>query len=490
LEAWEIKKKKSNKIGKYQITSKIGQGGMASVYLAYDPLMERNVAIKVPSSQSLHDQDAILKLKERFYNEIRLNSKLENKYILRAYDANESGSLIYLTMEYVKEGKTLDDYCLKDDLLPIPQAVGILYKCCKGIDYLHSKKILHRDIKPGNVLITEDYDVKIADFGIAMIMDGQVERPRQNNAAKTGASVAANNNNSKADDFAVTALMNAQAEKTMQINDDQATGAQAEDSIYENLGTPLYMGPERFKNNATPHYNWDLFSLGVVMYKMLTGEYPFYGKDLDGLRKSIEKEEPPLMSKHREGVPEELESIVKKALLKNPLGRYQNGNEFATDLLRVLKQLIYVEDVSDISVQEKLKDMKNLKFFDTFFDKELLEVIKASEWLTFENGQDIIRENEEDYSFYIIVKGDVEVIKGENVLAELSAGECFGEMGFIRKVKRTAGTRAANDVSILKINGTLIESSSMGCQLKFMKKFLYTLIERLSMANTRMTQQG
>jgi serine/threonine protein kinase len=416
-----------SKIGKFRIISRIGQGSMGTVYRAFDPYMQRNVAIKVTDPKSLSDDKIRRRLVELFFTEAQIYGLLDHRYILHVYDAGEEGDLYYLVMEYIEDSRTLLRYCRQDNLLPIPKAVEILYQCCKGLQYAHSRNVLHLDIKPGNIMLTPDDRVKLADFGLSKILHPDTDQLYLENI----------------------------------------------------LGTPTHISPERLLKRPVNHQA-DIYSLGVVMYFMLTGHRPFSNPDLDKLLMQILHDEPPPLRQYRPDVPDLLEPIVRRALAKDVKDRYPSAADMAADLNAFHKKIVHAVVTSDVGMREKLNRLARLPFFRDFFEIELSEVVDAGEWLEYAPGQMILGEGDLDESFYVIIEGEASVLVGGSIIAALRAGDCFGEMAYVAKRPRTVSIRSATDVAALKISNELLEKTSVFCQLKFTKMFLNTLIGRLS----------
>jgi len=415
------------KIGKFRVISKIGQGSMGTVYRAFDPYMQRNVAIKVTDPKSLSDDKIRRRLVELFFTEAQVYGLLDHRNILHVYDAGEEGDLYYLVMEYIEDSRTLLRYCRQDSLLPIPKAVEILYQCCKGLQYAHSRNVLHLDIKPGNIMLTPDDRVKLADFGLSKILHPDTNQLYLENI----------------------------------------------------LGTPTHISPERLLKEPVNHQA-DIYSLGVVMYFMLTGHRPFSSPDLDTLLMQILHDEAPPLGQYRPDVPDLLESIVRRALAKDVKDRYPSAADMASDLNAFHKKIVHAVVTSDVGMREKLDRLARLPFFKDFFEIELSEVVNAGEWLEYAPGQMILGEGDLDESFYVVIEGEVSVLVGGSIMAALRAGDCFGEMAYVAKRPRTVSIRSATDVAALKISNELLEKTSVFCQLKFTKMFLNTLIGRLS----------
>jgi len=415
------------KIGKFRIIEKIGKGSMGTVYRAYDPYMQRYVAIKVTDPKSLSDDKIRRRLVEFFFAEAQIYGMLDHRNILPVYDAGEDGNLYYLVMEYIENSRTVLNHCQPNNLLPILTVVAILYQCCKGLQYAHSHNVIHLDIKPSNIMLTPDDRVKLADFGLAKIMHPDT------------------------------------------------------DSLYlENLiGTPSHISPEQLlRKPVNPQA--DIYSLGVVMFSLLTGHRPFSSPDLKELLRKILHSDTPLLKQYRPDVPDHLEAIVGRALAKDTKDRYPGAGEMAADLNTFHKKSMHVLVTSDIGMREKLDRLAKVPFFRDFFETELSEVVAAGEWLEYGAGQMILTEGDLDESFYVIIDGTVSVLVSGKHITALRAGDCFGEMAYVAKRSRSASIQAKTSVTVLKINKEVLETISVYCQLKFSKVFLNTLITRLS----------
>ncbi len=421
------------KLGKYEIEAEVGRGSMGVVYRAFDPFIGRTVAIKVALADALRDKDTGARFRKMFFNEAHTAGMLRHPNILDIFDAGVDGDRCYIVMELIASGGTLRPYCRSDRLLPLNQAAEVIFKCAKALDYAHRQGVIHRDIKPSNILLTDDMDVKIADFSIA-------------HAARTDTT------------------------QTMPMGF---------------VGSPRYMSPEQVHEDVITNQT-DLFSLGIVAYELITGKHPFGGESFSSLVHKIVNEEPAPMTNYRSDTPEVLERIIRRALEKSTARRYRMGLDMAVDLSMAFTHLERPQE--DISLKEKFELVKGLEFFRGFPDPEIWEIIRASVWVEADVDQDIVVEGEVEDSFYIIIVGDVTVTKQGQHVGRLRDGDCFGEMGYLSRIKRTATVKANGPVSLMKVNATLIEQVTSDCQLRFYKVFMRILIDRLSKTTEMMVR--
>jgi serine/threonine protein kinase len=198
-------------------------------------------------------------------------------------------------------------------------------------------------------------------------------------------------------------------------------------------------------------------------------------------------EKPVRVSEYRSDVSEGLADIVDKALAKDCNERYRVGLDIASDLSKAFDALLEAPQ-ENITEQEQFLAVKQLDFFQGFPDVEIWEIVRAGNWQDYADGEEIIVEGDLDDSFYIIVNGEVSVQKIGKELRVLFAGDCFGEMGYLAKTKRTATIVARGATSLLKVNSTVISQVSLNCQVRFLKVFLRTLIHRLSVTTEMMSQ--
>jgi serine/threonine protein kinase len=410
------------RIGKYVIINEVGQGSTGRVFLSHDPYYGRDVAIKLYNFENEEDEQKARVTRKMFFNEQQMMGRLQHPNILPIYDAGEENGSYYVVTEHVHGARTLAAYCRPDNLLRVDDVVEIMFKCAKGLHYAHGRGVIHRDVKPSNIMLTLDNDVRVIDFGIALIKDSDVSR------------------------------------------------------IEGIAGSPSYMSPEQVQSaEITPRS--DIYSLGAVMYELLTGYRPFRANSLSKLLHQIVYATPPPIHTLRNEIPEELELVVVTALQKEPDKRYPNGLEFAGALTRLYQTLRNQYD--RIDQQEQFDQLRRLRFFHDFSHSEIWELLRASEWCSYQDAEEIIREGELDDRFYIIVNGSVSVQSGRRQIGVLSDGDCFGETSYVRGARRTATISATGAVTLVRVSSTLLEQASSSCQLRFNKVFLRSLIERL-----------
>lgn len=425
-------RKQPDIIGRYKVIRELGHGGMGVVYQAHDPFIDRLVAIKtLPDSLSPTPKDRNNHQKI-FFNEARAAGKLVHPNIVAVHDAMFENDICYLIMEYI-EGVTLKEFTSEKSLLPMYDVLKIIFQSARALDYAHQNGVVHRDIKPSNMMISSRREIKITDFGIA-----HIEGPKAN-------------------------------------------------SWKENMaGTVSYMSPEQLQNEILTQQS-DLFSLGVVMYELLTGKKPFKAENDYATFFKIANEDPEPINRHRPEVPEVLEQIVKKALEKDLTRRYRTGLEFATDLSASFDNLQLLKE--EIDSKEQLNALKKIDFFKDFNISELTEVHRSTQWLKYSAGEVIITEGDIEDCFYIILAGGVKVKKYKRHIAELKPGDCFGEMAYLGNIKRTASIEAVRDTVLMKINTSFIDQTSSNTQLRFYKVFTKTLIERLNRTSELLTKK-
>ena len=424
-----------DKIGKYNLVREIGRGTTATVYLGHDPFAQRDVAIKVAFPEILKHPERGKLYSHLFMNEASLVGKLAHPHIVQIFDAVVAEDLCYIVMEYV-QGGTLETCCTPGTLLPIERVVEIIFKCTRALDFANRIGITHRDIKPANILFSGDDpatgEIKISDFGAAI-----VDAP----------------------------------ERT------QVSG----------IGSPAYMSPQQVRELALDHQT-DIYSLGVVMYQLLTGHLPFQASSNYNIVYQIINSEPTRPSALRREIPPVLDAIVARAMAKDTKARYATWEAFAHDLAQAFRQKQLNTPSRDFADSEKFDTLRELPFFADFSDVEIWEVLRFSHWSTIPPGVAVMRDGDHGDFFCFLAEGELKVIKGSRILNLLTTGDCFGEMAVISKGTQTRGADiiALTESKIVTVKGDALRKASDACRMHFYQSFLEVLAGRLALANARL----
>jgi len=270
-------------LGRYKILKELGRGAMGLVFLGKDPTIQRFVAIKTMRLDQIDEEEKLLEIKSRFFREAESAGRLSHPNIVTIYDAGEQDELGYIAMELI-EGTSLKEWARKPNLMPIVEVVLTLAAVAEALDYAHQQGVVHRDIKPANIMITKDRLVKVMDFGIAKM---------------------------------------ASSSKTQT------------DMV---LGTPTYMSPEQIAGKKVDGRS-DVFSLGIVLFELLTGQPPFTADNLSALLFAIAHQPHPELRTLRQDLPPMFQELMNRALQKDLPQRYRSAGEFAQDLRACLHSL-------------------------------------------------------------------------------------------------------------------------------------------------------
>ena len=419
-------------IGKYEIKRLIGEGATSLVYLAHDPFARRDVALKQIHPEMLRDANRGRLYRHLLMNEAALAGKLNHPHIAQIYDASVSDEEAYVVMEYVPGG-TLDAFTQAGRLLPFDRLVEIIFKCTRALDYAFHQGITHRDIKPANILLVDPggQDIKLSDFGAAF-----------------------------------------------------HTASDATQVI--GVGSPAYMSPQQIREQPVDQRT-DIYSLGVVMYQLLTGKLPFDGETNYNLIYRITNEIPPSPVELRPDVPLALDAIVQRAMQKQLERRYQDWSEFSHDLAQAFRNGFLETDEFSLTETERFQTLRELPFFREFSDVEIWEVVGLSTWDRVQPGTLIMKEGESGDHFCFIAAGEARVKKRGKLLNLLTTGDCFGEMALFSAGGgvRSASVEAFTEVRAVRISARALMRASDTCRMHFYKAFLEVLSTRLSLANAR-----
>jgi serine/threonine protein kinase len=420
----------SLQVGKYDIQRALGKGATGTVYLAKDTFTGKEVALKTIEPEVFRDPEFGTVYRSQFLNEASLAGKLRHPHIVSILDAVVGEDSGHIAMELVMGGD-LSQHAKPGTLLPVPDVLQIAFKCCGALDYAAKEGIVHRDIKPANIMIAGGTEIKIADFGAAVLKKSQVMQ----------------------------------------------TAA---------LGSPYYMSPEQVQGKPLTFHS-DIYSLGVVIYELLTGTRPFLAENIDALIAKILKSDAVPPSELRPGLPKALDLVVLRALKKDPVQRYRTWPEFAVELSKVGELVLPADSIPD---SEKYVTLKKVAMLAPLADSELWELARAGKWSRIPKGKAVVQEEQRGRSFFFLAKGEAKVIKNKKLLNMVNGGECFGEMAYIGggEQPRHATVEAMSELLLAEFEPAALEKMSLGAQLHLTRALVRNVTDRLALANVRLVR--
>ena len=423
------------RIGRYRVQSKLGEGSTSEVFLARDEFRNQDVAIKRVRTGVIADARENHFHHHFFAAEAALVGRLQHPNVVRILDAVADAPLPYLVMEYVP-GPTLRRFCRADALLPLEQIVEIGFKCAMALDYMYRQGLIHRDVKPANLLAVLDgeqvVDVKITDFG---------------------------------------SVFNTQADRTQ---------------IFR-VGSLAYMSPEQLDGDVLD-CRADIYSLAAVLYHLIAGRPPFDAIAQPAIMNQIYNATPPPLQQLRDGVSPKLEAIILGALSKDRNQRPATWEAFAQSL----SALVAASDVPRAKAQgvldsERFNILRTLEFFAGFGDVELWEVVHRARWQRFAYGHALFRKGQQGNSFHIIASGQVDVYRDGQRVAQLGVGTSVGEMAYLAPSPdlKTHSTDilVADPVTTIAFTPEMMEQLSINTRHLFDAAFIKVLVRRLHAAH-------
>ncbi len=422
-------------IGKYRVKAKLGEGATSEVFLAHDPFRGRDVAIKrvrpglIPDSRESHFQ-------QRFFAaEAALVGRLNHPNVVQILDAVAADDAPYLVMEYVS-GVTLRRYCRADSLLPLTQVVEIGFKCAMALGYCFRQGLIHRDVKPANLLAVQEgdriVDVKVTDFG---------------------------------------SVFNLGADHTQ---------------IYR-VGSLAYMSPEQLDGDALD-CRADIYSLAAVLYHLIAGRPPFDAVQQQAIMNQIYNGTPPPLAQLREGVSPALQSLIERSLAKPREQRPADWELFAQELSGLIAdRQVPRGPLQEVLDSERFTLLRSLDFFAGFGDVELWEVVHRARWQRHTYGQALFRKGEEGNTFHIITQGQVEVYRDGRSVASLGAGSSVGEMAYLAPNPElrlhTVDILVSQPATTVSFDPQAMDQLSLATRHLFDKAFIGVLVRRLHAAH-------
>jgi serine/threonine protein kinase len=422
-------------IGKYRVLRKLGEGATSEVYLCRDDFRGRDVAIKRVRSAGAGEAIDPRHFEKFFAAEAALVGQLQHPNIVQIYDAVADPEAPYLVMEYVP-GSTLRPFCRADQLLSLELIVEIGFKCAMALGYVYRQGLIHRDVKPANLLaVLRDgviTDVKVTDFGSVLNMTSDATQ------------------------------------------------------IYR-VGSLAYMSPEQL-DGSTLDARADIYSLGAVLYHLIAGRPPFDAQTQSAMMHQIYHVTPTPPSQLRAGVTPAVDAVVQRALAKSVEQRFANWDEFAQALSALITtQQVPRGHLQDVLDTERFTLLRRLEFFSNFGDVELWEVVHRGRWQRFNFGHALFRKGEEGRTFYIVAQGEVEVFRDGLRVAQLGSGTSVGEMCYLAPSAELR--RHSTDVIVTEACTTIsftpesLAQLSPSCRHQFDEAFIGVLVRRLHAAH-------
>ncbi len=418
----------SGALGKrFEHMRRLGQGGMADVYLAVDRFHQREVALKIVRGAQAHGEDQ--KQHERLWlNEMRLAGRLKHPYILEIYEAGTVDERSFLVMEYLAGG-SLQSYTSPDALLPISRVADNIFKVCHALEYANTQGLLHRDVKPANVLLAADGTPKISDFGASYLVG---------------------------------------EEHTQVIG----------------VGTLPFMPPEHFEGEE-PDVQRDIYATGVMAYSLLTGAYP-HKSDIqaDVIHEKLHGTPVPLESR-RPNLPPALRAAIDRAMHRDRAVRFRTWQAFREALSQAFPELI--AESATVSESARFEALRQIAFFARFSETEVWEAVRIGAQRTFEAGEEVIQEGSDDTTVYVVEVGDLEVVHRGVRIGRIATGEGFGEIAFIEGTDRprSASVRAVTPTTVVAFSAAVLKQATGALQAAFGRAIVRLLVQRLVHSNDR-----
>ena len=422
-------------IGKYPVLRKLGEGATADVYLCRDEFNGRDVAIKRVRAAAASDAVAH-RYSERFFAaEAALVGRLEHPNVVKIYDAVSEPDQQYLVMEYVA-GTTLRPYCRADQLLPLELIVEIGFKCAMALDYVYRQGLIHRDVKPANLLTVLNQgvvtDVKISDFGSALHLESDVTQ------------------------------------------------------VYR-VGSLAYMSPEQLDGSALDS-RADMYSLAAVLYHLVAGRPPFDAQVQSAMMHQIYHAVPAPLVGLREGAGTALDEVIQRALAKDPKDRYADWSTFAQALAGLIaNKQVPRGQLQGVLDSERFNLLRTVEFFSRFGDVELWEVVHRAKWQRFPFGHALYRRGDEGRDFHIIAQGEVEVYRDGGKVATLGTGTSVGEMAYLAPSadlrRHSTDVVVSQPATTISFSPDTLAQLAPACRYLFDEAFIRVLVRRLHAAH-------
>lgn len=422
-------------ISKYSIGPRMGSGTCGVVHRALDTILGREVAIKLSPVGEVHATTGKVPGAQKAYQtEVFAAGQLRHPNIVTVYDAGQFEELNYIIMEVI-DGDSLKKFGKGQKQLPVYRAIEIICECCKALDYSHRQDIVHRDIKPANIMVSEDGRVKILDFGIAV---GLSENSGLSRRGPT-------------------------------------------------LGTPNYMSPEQIMGKDLGPAS-DFYSLGTVLFELLTGKQLFKAKKVKELFKIVVHQPAPRLADIRPDLPKGLSDFLEKILKKDPEERYQSGVEMIDALSGYIEHFKVIEELVEPQ-RSWLPRLQTLGFFKGFSDADIARLLSETRIVEFATGDELLADGNRDRQLLILADGVVSAGTGNLTALRLQqiygAGETLGESGFIHGNFEKLRYRAVCPVTAIEVSAESLSALQPKLHLHYYKRVSDILLARMTRRQTR-----
>ncbi len=426
-------------IGNYKVLRRLGEGATSDVFLALDEFRQREVAIKRSHARTAGGSpqgDLSLRF---FAAEAALARRLQHPNVVQILDAVPDHGVPYLVLEYVP-GATLKDFCRADRLLPLDQIVELGFKCAMALSYVFRQGLIHRDVKPANLLVPLDAegrpsDVKVSDFGSSFDLH-------------------------------------------------------SDSTQVHRVGSLAYMAPEQIEGSDLD-CRTDIYALGAVLYHLVAGRAPFDAPSQTALMHKIQTEAPASLLGSRGGVTAALDAVILKAMSGQAADRYADWESFSRALSSLASgELVPQTKLYEVKDSQRFNMLRELAFFNKFGDVELWEVVRRARWRRYPPGQMIYKAGHEGNNFHIIAQGEVEVFRDGTLVASLGEGNSVGELAYLAPNpalrSHSADVRVSQACTTVSFTPESMAQLSNECRHRFDRGFIEILVRRLHAAHEAM----
>lgn len=417
-----------DEIGRYTIGHRIGSGTCGVVHLSLDNVLGREVAVKLSPIGSTEISSGKVPGAQRAYQtEIVAAGKLRHPNIVTVYDAGQFEELNFLVMEAV-EGESLKAYGKGQELLPANQALRVIIDCCHALDYSHEQDILHRDIKPANIMLDHTGAAKLLDYGIAVGLSDESSLERQG----------------------------------------------------PTLGTPNYMSPEQILGRELTPAS-DFYSLATVLFELLSGRQLFKARKVKDLFRTVVNQPAPRLDEVKPEMPAALADVIAKALSKKPDDRYQSGADMAAKLEPFVESFRIIEE-RPAAQRRFIRQLTGQAFFQGFSEVEVAQLLELVKVRTFNAGDDLLPNANQERSLLVITDGMVQVSEKGDLVCVLGEGDCVGELGFIHGTPESRSQIALTPVHVLNLSANALSELPPKTHLHYYHAISALLSKRLASA--------